>query len=127
VSLRLPILVGMSRSEDHDSHPGVGGADALPTLLPRNLAASLQHLPEQDLVRLWDAVAAEMQRRGLAQPKQRELGADKDQLDPILSQLTRPQISLIRSSIKAGVKPTALQRQFGLTRAQITAALKGSD
>jgi hypothetical protein len=32
---------------------------------------------------------------------------------------------LIRSSIKAGVKPSALQRQFGISRAQIAAVLKG--
>jgi hypothetical protein len=76
---------------------------------------------------LRDAVAAETRRRGLAEPKQREKGADKGKPDPILLELTRSQISLIRSSIKAGVKPAALSRQFGLTRAQITAALKASE
>jgi hypothetical protein len=117
----------MSRPKDHDRPPGSAGTHAPPTLLPQNLAASLQHLPEGDLVRLRDAVAAEVHRRGLGKPRQKEQSARKDKPDPILSGLTQSQISLIRSSIKAGVKPTALSRQFGLTRAQITAALKASD
>ena len=96
-------------------------------VLPQNLAASLRHLSDRDILRLWDAVAAETQSRGLSQPKQKGQISSKDKPDPILSQLTRSQISLIRSSIQAGVKPAALSRQFGLTRAQITAALKASD
>lgn len=39
--------------------------------------------------------------------------------------LTAAQISLIRSSIKAGVTPSVLSRQLGLSRAQIRAALEG--
>ena len=116
----------MTRPKDYDRPPGAG-ADAPPTLLPQNLAASLKHLPEQDLVRLRDGVAAEMQRRGLDGAKQRAQGSGNVEPDPILSELTRAQISLIRSSIKAGVKPAALSRQFGLSRAQITAALKASN
>jgi len=38
--------------------------------------------------------------------------------------LSRSQVSLIRASIKAGVKPGALSRQFGITQTQIRAALK---
>lgn len=97
--LRRLIFGGMSRPEDHERPPGFAGTDAPPTLLPQNLAASLQHLSEQDLIRLRDAVAAEIQRRGLGEPKQRERGAGKDKPDPVLSELTRSQISLIRSSI----------------------------
>jgi hypothetical protein len=74
--------------------------------------------------RIWSACGTPWQPRCNAADW---LSRNRESLDAILSQLTRPQISLIRSSIKAGVKPTALQRQFGLTRAQITAALKGSD
>jgi hypothetical protein len=34
---------------------------------------------------------------------------------------------LIHSSTQAGVKPAALSRQFGLTRAQITAVLNAGE
>ena len=92
-------------------------------MLPHNLEASLRHLLEQDIVRLAEAVAAEMERRGLPAAKESNQSSKKGAPDPVLLQLTRSQISLIRSSIQAGVKPAALSRQFGLTRAQITAAL----
>jgi hypothetical protein len=116
----------MSRQKDHDTPP-VSGEQELPrTVLPQNLAASLRHLPEQDILRLAEAVGIEMQNRGLTGLKQKSQAPEKSKADPVLSQLTRSQISLIRSSIKAGVKPAALSRQFGLTRAQITAALNTS-
>jgi len=38
--------------------------------------------------------------------------------------LTLSQVNLIRESIKSGVKPSVLTRQFGITRAQIKAALQ---
>ena len=100
------------------------------TLLPKNLGNSLRYLPEEDIKRLADAVSTEMKRRGLmsvaqspAAPKPQARAPRTDETDPILSQLTKSQINLIRSSIQAGVKPAALSRQFGWTRAQITAAL----
>lgn len=117
----------MSRPEDHDHPPGSVGRDVPRIVLPQNLAASLRHLSDRDILRLWNAVMTEKQSRGLSEPKQKGQRSSKDKPDPILSQLTRSQISLIRSSIQAGVKPAALSRQFGLTRAQITAALKASD
>ena len=120
------ILYAMSRRKDHDTQSASGGQELPRTVLPQNLAASLRHLPEQDIVRLAEAVNIEMQNRGLSSPKQRNQVPEKNKPDPVLSQLTRSQISLIRSSIQAGVKPAALSRQFGLTRAQITAALNTS-
>lgn len=113
----------MSRQKDHSAHLPSGGSDVPNTVLPHNLAASLKHLPEHDLVRLAEAVAIEMESRGLTAAKEQKQTPRKGAPDPVLSQLTRSQISLIRSSIQAGVKPAALSRQFGMTRAQITAAL----
>jgi uncharacterized protein (DUF433 family) len=114
----------MSRQKDHHTPP-VSDEQELPrTVLPQNLAASLRHLPEQDIVRLVEALAVEMDRRGLTVTKEKTKQPSKSGPDPILSQLTGSQISLIQSSIKAGVKPPALARQFGITRAQISAALK---
>lgn len=97
------------------------------SFLPRDLTGSLSHLCEQDITRLAEAVNTEMQRRGLsvtvpgAAPSRRTR-----KLPPDLPNLTRSQISLIRSSIKAGVKPSVLSRQFGLSQAQIRAALDES-
>lgn len=117
----------MSRQKDPDKPLAAGEDDAPRTVLPQNLAASLRHLPEQDILRLAKAVAVELQSRGLPAPKQISLPRRNRAPDPDLSQLTISQINLIRSSTQAGVKPAALSRQFGLTRAQITAVLNAGE
>lgn len=86
-----------------------------------DLAGSLTHLSEQDITRLAEALDFEAQRRGmfisLTGTPQRKRASD-------LPKLTRLQISLIQCSIKAGVKPLVLLRQFCLSQAQIRAALE---
>jgi hypothetical protein len=117
----------MSSQKDPDKPLAADGDDAPRTVLPQNLAASLRHLPEQDILRLAEAVAVELQSRKLPEPKQISLPKRNRAPDPDLSQLTRSQINLIHSSTQAGVKPAALSRQFGLTRAQITAVLNAGE
>jgi hypothetical protein len=113
----------MSRQKDHNAHRSSGGDEVPHTVLPHNLAASLRHLLEHDIMRLAEALAVEMESRGLTATKKKDPPPRTTAPVPVLSQLTRSQISLIRSSIQAGVKPATLSRQFGVTRAQITAAL----
>jgi hypothetical protein len=118
----------MERDDDHDRMQTTGRANAAgspKSLLPSDLAGSLTHLSEQDIKRLAEALDTEMRRRGISVPpidtkrpqRSRTRAAD-------LPELTRSQISLIRSSIKAGVKPSVLSRQFGLSQSQIRAALE---
>lgn len=114
----------MSRQKDLNPDLSSNGGKVPKTVLPHNLAASLKRLPERDVMRLAEALAVEMKSRGLTVAKEKNQPLSKSAPDPVLSQLTGSQISLIRSSIQAGVKPAALSRQFGMTRDQITAALK---
>lgn len=92
-----------------------------------------------ELQRLSEAVAFEMRRRKLAAVRSAPTNAPGAASDPVGDEkgkstaneaekgpkLTVAQINLIRSSIKAGVTPAVLQRQFGISRKQITAVLKG--
>jgi hypothetical protein len=117
----------MNRKKGHDATPQPELDAAHRTFLPLNLAASLRYLPDQDILRLAAAVAVEMDHRKLATPEAVSQSSPTTVADPVLSRLTRAQISLIRSSIRAGVKPAALSSQFGLTRAEIAAALKAQD
>ena len=102
-------------------------------LLPHDLAASLRHLSDEELNRLAEAVDAERASRGSNSPQRvktqdparrrapRASGASGATAAP---PLTAAQVSLIRASIKAGVKPAVLSRQFGISRAQIRTALE---
>lgn len=98
-------------------------------LLPHDLDVALKHLTDGELARLLEAVTFETRRRGLmgAGPleKRKDPQPSRKQEPNALSELTQSQINLIRSSIKAGVKPNVLARQFGLSKAQIRAALSG--
>jgi hypothetical protein len=61
----------MSRQKDHNAHRSTGGGEVLRTVLPHNLAASLKHLPEHDIMRLTEALAVEMGSRGLTAAKEK--------------------------------------------------------
>jgi hypothetical protein len=98
-------------------------------LLPHDLDVALKYLTDGELAALAKAVEDEQLRRSpepapsppsATKPVSKKAGA------PSVDGLTQSQINLIQSSVKAGVKPAMLSRQFGLTRAQITAALKVS-
>lgn len=99
-------------------------------LLPHDLDVALKYLTDGELAALSAAVSKEQERRGYVNsgkaavpPKPDEPSRSSGDL-PIVEGLTRSQVSLIRASIKAGVKPGALSRQFGISQAQIRAALK---
>lgn len=108
-------------------------------LLPHDLDLALTHMTAGELQRLSEAVAFEMRRRKLAAVRNmpdRASGKTAEPADEKTEKsagktpaegpkLTQAQINLIRSSIKVGVKPAVLQRQFGISRKQITVVLKG--
>ena len=112
------------------AQPGLGTQDTRRPerrLLPHDLDVALKYLSDGELKRLFEAVNSEAQRRGLLlveQPEPEKARVSRRKADQdVMSSLTQSQINLIRSSIKAGVKPSVLAGQFGLSQAQIRAAL----
>lgn len=98
-------------------------------LLPHDLDVALKYLTDGELAALAKAVEQEKLRRSpelAAKISATQKPAPQRQITPIVEGLTQSQVNLIRSSVKAGVKPATLSRQFGLSRAQITAALKSA-
>jgi hypothetical protein len=98
-------------------------------LLPHDLDVALKYLTDGELTALAKAVEQEKLRRSpepasSAPPVQKPV--QKKANTSTVEGLTQSQVNLVRSSVKAGVKPATLSRQFGLSRAQITAALKSA-
>ncbi|MDR3470356.1 MAG: hypothetical protein P4M09_01465 [Devosia sp.] len=100
-----------------------------PYLLPTDLPSALKWLATEELAILAAAVGAEQRRRS---PTEAEPNAVTDVPAPspreqkqetTVPGLTKSQISAIRASFKAGVKPTTISRQFGVSQAAIRAAL----
>lgn len=99
-----------------------GGKDSyprLPPLLPADLSAALRRLPDTELERLSKAVNAERSRRW---PEAKEgQNAGRKTPGPALPQA---KVNAIRAALKAGVKPTVVARQFGVSPAEIRKSLE---
>jgi hypothetical protein len=100
-----------------------------PVLLPSNLESSLAILSDDEFARLSAGVAAEKARRGRTTRPSKPALAASAKAPPAKSKrspegVSAAKASLVRAAIKAGVKPSAIARQFGLSKAEITEVLR---
>ncbi len=100
-------------------------------LLPDNLEASLVVLSDREFNRLLQAVEREAVRRGRHERRSTPSEAPVEKAKPRRAArsaghppLTATQANLVRAAFKAGVKPTAIARQFGFSQAVVSDALK---
>jgi hypothetical protein len=89
-------------------------------LLPHDLAGALKGLDDTEVDSLLAAVTREAQRRGrlprasaLQAPTRGDAGGS----------LTTGKLNAVRAAFKAGVKPSAIARQFGISQSDIRKAL----
>ena len=88
-------------------------------VLPKDLPNAIKHLSDEELDRLITAALAEMRRRGRRLPPLKPTAA------PGLARtsLTRGQLNAVRAAFKAGVTPSRIARQFGLSQSDVRKAL----
>jgi len=96
-------------------------------LLPKDLAGSLKRLDDADIDTLLAAVTAEAERRGRllkpqppaeAKPTDRRIAVEEG-----AGGLTKGKLNAVRAAFKAGVKPSAIARQFGISQSDVRKAL----
>ncbi len=85
----------------------------------------MKHLEDQELDRLLSAVLAEQRRRG------RRLAASDEssrtrRIETVCAPLTQGKLNAVRAAFKAGVKPSQIARQFGISQADVRKALAGA-
>src|SRR3954453_5307713 len=103
-------------------------ATALPRpLLPSDLEASLQILSAAEFERLLAAVHGEASRRIKSEPTSGRAHGPRPQKDNPPAGIPLGKANAVRAAFKAGVKPSAIARQFGLTQADIRALLNSID
>ena len=100
-------------------------------VLPKDLPNAIKHLDDQDLDRLLAVAVAEAKRRGRlpssnqttqsSSPMRRSSRGRRVQAETV--SLTRGQINAVRAASKAGVKPSLIARQFGLSQSDIRKVL----
>jgi hypothetical protein len=97
-------------------------------LLPQDLVGALKRLNDSEIASLLAAVTAEARRRNRlppigmmekASPAHRNQGVAVDRTNP----LTASKVNAVRSAFNAGVKPSTIARQFGISQSDVRRAL----
>jgi hypothetical protein len=110
---------------------------AQPNVLPKNLRNAVKHLSDGELDLMHAATVEEMRRRGRT-PKevQTRSGMAEKQSPPTEKRLrvdiaeitlTRGQVNAVRAAFKAGITPSRIARQFGISKSNVRKALASDE
>jgi hypothetical protein len=92
-------------------------------VLPKDLPAAIKQFDDQELDRLLAAALAEQRRRGRSAVSIQT--SDKPQIEAAAVHLTPGKLNAVRAAFKAGIKPSLIARQFGLSQSDVRNALAG--
>ena len=108
-------------------------------VLPKNLRNAVKHLSDGELDLMHAAILEEMKRRcktpqGVetslpARPvtKIQSLPEKRRQVDITEAPLTRGQLNAVRAAFKAGITPSRIARQFGISQSNVRKALASDE
>jgi hypothetical protein len=129
-------MIAAKAPESQAVPQGKAGQDNLASqprhFLPRDLAGALKRLVDAEIDALLAAVTTEADRRGRLPPSpvKEKPAADAK---PLTSRaptdenraglLTTGKLNAVRAAFKAGVKPSAIARQFGVSQSDVRKAL----
>ena len=91
-------------------------------VLPKDLPRAIQQLGDDELDRLHAAVLAERKRRGRSLPLSGET-LKKPNVEAAAPPLTLGKLNAVRAAFKAGVTPSRIARQFGVSQSDVRRAL----
>jgi hypothetical protein len=91
-------------------------------ILPKDLPAAIKYLDDQELDRLLATAVGEQKRRG-RKPSEPVEPPDKRRIEAAVVHLTPGKLNGVRAAFKAGVKPSQIARQFGLSQSDVRKAL----
>jgi hypothetical protein len=112
----------------------VAPAQAQRHVLPKDLPNAVKHLTDGDLDLLIAAAVEEAKRRGRFPPSiqpntpdgsipKRSPSKDKRQAELATVSLTRGQVNAVRAAFKAGISPSRIARQLGISLSDVRKAL----
>jgi hypothetical protein len=103
-------------------------------VLPKDLLNAVKHLTDSELDLLITVSVDEAKRRGRLPPSvqattpdgsipKRSSSKDKRQAEIPTVSLTRGQVNAVRAATKAGIKPSQIARQFGISQSDVRKVL----
>jgi hypothetical protein len=94
-------------------------------ILPADLVNAIKHLDDQELDRLLATVIEEHKRRGRKLSASDESSRNR-KVEAISAPLTQGKLNAVRAAFKAGVTPSRIARQFGISLSDVRKALAGN-
>jgi hypothetical protein len=91
-------------------------------VLPADLPNAIKHLDDQQFDRLVSAVVAEQRRRGRKLSMSDE-SPRKGRVESVAVPLPQGKLNAVRAAFKAGITPSRIARQFGISQANVRKAL----
>ena len=91
-------------------------------VLPSDLPTAIRHLDNQELNQLFAAVVAERLQRGMKSPVPDKI-PNKRSVEATAVSLTPGKLSAVRAAFKAGVTPTKIAKEFGLSQAEVRSVI----
>ena len=93
-------------------------------VLPSNLEEAIRQLPDEELDRLITAALEERARRK-PPPVPNETQRRKRDAEAIAVSLPQGKLNAVRAAFKAGVTPSRIAREFGISQQDVRKALAG--
>jgi hypothetical protein len=90
--------------------------------LPTNLPSALKHLDDDQLDRLLAAVISELKQRGKKLPVSNE-PLRKQHTKEVAPPLAQGKLNAVRAAFKAGVRPSRIAKQFGISQPDVRKVL----
>jgi hypothetical protein len=98
-------------------------------VLPKDLPDAVKHLNDQELDLLITACLEEARRRGRlptsdqTTKRRTEKSSHRPHVEAATILLTRGQINAVRAAFKAGIQPSLIARQFGISQSDVRKVL----
>ena len=89
--------------------------------LPKDLPQALKALNDQELDQLSAAVLVEQQRRGKRPPSNEN--AQQRRVEEVSAPMSTGKMNAVRAAFKAGLKPSQIARQFGISQSDVRKTL----
>ena len=91
-------------------------------ILPNDLANAVKALRDEELDRLLSVNLAEQKRRGKKRPDSDKISRQR-QAKGVRVQLAQGKLNAVRAAFKAGVTPSRIARQLGISQSDVRKAL----
>jgi hypothetical protein len=98
------------------------GASLRRHVLPKDLPGAIKQLDDKELDRLLAAALVEQKRRD-RKPSVPNQTPGKPQIEAAAVHLSPGKLNVVRAAFKAGVKPSQIARQLGLSQSDVRKAL----